>query len=381
VTAAAAAIASDGRALVVTGSADGTLRLWNLTGNGPTQDQGAGIQPMEQLVTAAVDDLNLGWALGSDGEVSLWDMTHGRRLRALDVARAPVVVICGTHLAGGDPALVTFHRDGYARIWKWQNGALIAEFEVDPLSWPRQAEAVPSLRAAPLIASVGHDLDSVLLDLDQLRVRRVFGRHKGLTTSVATGVSAEGRALVATGGLDARVNLWETERLGRAARIRVVPLWCALRGTASRRVERIVLTRTGAGTLLVLVLSEDGQVRVFKPHGRIRRGRRLRTFGDGLMCLWSITFGGAVQTAVAVAPGGRLQIWPVSAILAGSTSPVLEIHLDTEISDVALAGTDTLVAVGQAGMIAIKVDVARLAAADRYEPASRTQAAPAEPSP
>ena len=187
------ALTGDGR--LVTGSDDRTARLWDL-------DTGEEIRAFTGHAdwvssVALTGDGRLVTGSG-DGTARLWDLKTGEELRAFTGHMGPVNSVAAT----GDGRLVTGSRDGTARLWDLETGEELRAF-TGHTDWVNSVAVTADGR----LVTGSRDGTARLWDLETGEELRAFTGHKDWVNSVA--VTADGRLV--TGSYDGTARLWDLE--------------------------------------------------------------------------------------------------------------------------------------------------------------------------
>jgi len=145
-----------GGGVVVSGSEDGTVRLWDPATGRPVRVL-TGHTGGVRAVAFAPDDGLLATVGGRDGMVRLWDPASGRQVRELpghtDWVRAVV-------FAPDDGLLASAGRDGTVRLWNSATGATVAAIGTD--------ESATAIAWAPSGIAVGTGDGLFLLHVETL---------------------------------------------------------------------------------------------------------------------------------------------------------------------------------------------------------------------
>ncbi len=118
--------------MIVSGSADNTVRSWRVTQDNDGNTQGAAVRTFNGHQGAVYSVHSAVWnnqevvASGSaDTSVIIWDILSGNRIRTFNEATDAVYAVQispdGTHVAAGS-------RDGKVRVWNIQDSTLTHEF-------------------------------------------------------------------------------------------------------------------------------------------------------------------------------------------------------------------------------------------------------------
>jgi WD40 repeat protein len=148
----AVALSADGRH-ALTGSQDGTARLWDL-GDGrellPSLRHSA---PVTEVALSA--DGHRALTLSQDSAARLWDLGTGRELLRLEGHTASVSAVA---LSGDGRRALTASWDGTARLWDLETGGCVALFPHDRGIFSGAMSLCP-----PLIVCLGDVAGNVLI--------------------------------------------------------------------------------------------------------------------------------------------------------------------------------------------------------------------------
>jgi WD40 repeat protein/class 3 adenylate cyclase len=163
----AVAYSLDGQ-ILITGSGDGSLLLWNLTG-----------KQIGQLVgsTGRISDLALvlgsGYLLSgsADGSLILWDLQSEKAVRNFNKASSPITALA---VASGSSTAATAHQDGGLIVWDLENPAYLRRFEGSSVSIQSVA-ILPD--ASQVIFTVGTPPEMFLRIVDGKTGNQIADKH------------------------------------------------------------------------------------------------------------------------------------------------------------------------------------------------------------
>ena len=257
------AYSSDGRTLVTTGE-DATLKVWDSTRHSLVRT----IELDDGRATSLALDGGRALTGHANGRVVLWDLERAQKLASV---QRNVASIWSVAFTGDADKFAAASHDWKIALWDARQPSA-------PLHVLEGHEnAVQALAYAPgpmLIASGGADKTVRLWDATTLDLKRTYRGNRDFVTAVA--FSPNGRML-AGGALDGRIQVWSSLSSRR------------LRSLSGHRGRIASVAFSPVGQLLASA-SDDGTVRLWD----LRRGRTLRTLTGHA--------GGA--TAAAFSPGG-----------------------------------------------------------------------------
>ena len=351
VTDADAIAAPDQPAVIVSSSIDGTVRVWDVAADVQADPGGKGERQSAAIVSTLTHEgrtLGLAIATTQNQAIAVLDLDTGERVGRLDCPSGLVLAAACGWVPGVGPAAITF-ANGVARIWRLSDGALMAVFKtnVDAVKesadrLPMQAIYIP-VPGQPLAATCGHSEKAVIWDLRGRRIYGVLGRHRPLTSVLACGVTRKGTPVVATAGRDNKIDVWNAVRGRRVSRVKLVAATTYVRHPDSGYATAISLHAVKNEQSVILVLCEDGKLRIFQKR-RWRPGyKRTELDAHGAASLTTMRLTDGRIVAVAGGRDGRLCVWDLEVVLKSlsrgeSHIPAL-INIETEVAITGLSAT------------------------------------------
>ncbi|WP_197371145.1 WD40 repeat domain-containing protein, partial [Streptomyces clavuligerus] len=310
------ALPDEARHLVSAGM-DGTLRRWRAAGHGSRP-----ARPARRPVTAAAlpgpevpAGPGLPVAVADADTAGVWNAETGRSL-ALPADGTTVTAFAWTTV-GGEPLLLSAHSDAGLRLWSiGGDGAVAHRGELVRHSLPVRAmvafrERGPTGRE--LLATGGADGSVCLWDLVERRLLSASDRHmlsvRGLTvldTGAREGDGGGGGPFVVSAGADGTLRLWDTA--GDSADLLArPPVHCGQRG-----VHAVAAVATGdGGAPLVASGGEDGTVRLWDSATLSPVGAPLDAADGPVTALASFRTPSGHPCLAAAGPGGTVHLWDV----------------------------------------------------------------------
>ncbi|WP_128428119.1 AAA family ATPase [Streptomyces cyaneus] len=200
----------DGRPVVVAGSADGTVRVWDLTTGRPLGQPLSGhTEAVSAVACAELDRAPIAVTGAEDGTVLVWDLTACRPLgEPLTGHTSGVTAVACAELDHG-PIAVTASGDRTVRVWDLTTGRFLGKLGEHARGVSSVACAVVRGKPVAVTSDSGNSLR--VWDLATLRER---GRLQGdgeiwVLTLVCTEV--DGRPVAVGSAYDETVRLWDLE--------------------------------------------------------------------------------------------------------------------------------------------------------------------------
>ncbi|MEU3458057.1 AAA family ATPase [Micromonospora sp. NPDC006766] len=289
---------------LVTGSRDGTARIWHAD-TGTVVRVLRGHTGMVEAVDWSPDGTRLATA-SRDGTVRVWDATTADMVQVLpcgDVARGVTWSPDGSHLAGSS-------RDRTVRVWNtntWQLANQLVGHEGD----------VWGLRFSPdsrRLASASHDRSVIVWNLETSQPEQRLTGHGDFVEALAW--SPDGGRL-ATGSGDHTVRVWDVTT-GDTRHViggQGSPVWS--------------IAWSPNGRTLVFA-SGDGSIRVWD----IRRLREVTELRGHTQVAWAVALSPDGRRVVSGSGDGTARVWTIQPsgaehrLLAGHEGPVTALALD-----------------------------------------------------
>jgi WD40 repeat protein len=253
---------------------------------------------------------------------------------------------------------------GAAYLWRVSDGTYADRFrtytyELVMNEVPLEAKYVP-VPGRPLAITSGHDNKAVVWDLAGRRIHAVLGRHTALTSALDCGVTAKGTHVAATGGHDNRVNIWDALRGRRIGHLRIAERMTYLRHRECGHPAALSLVLTGP-QMVILVLCEDGRLRIFRKRKRRPGYERMSLDASGASSLVVLPLTDGRTVTVTGGRDGRLRAWDLDAVLDAmgqdglDVAALIDIETEVKITNLCAGSADTVVLSTLNGLAAVKV--------------------------
>jgi WD40 repeat protein len=366
-----------GTAALVSSSTDGTVRLWDLAAaDARASSDGMSGDPSTILADVSAQPtrtLGLVIAADPDKNVTVVDLDSGEQVGQLESPSELTMGGTCAWIPGLGHIAVTFGAGGMAWIWLLPVGGLVSGFATHFGSIRRQADrltiqtAYVPLADRPLVITCGHGGKAVVWDLVDRRIHDVLGGHTGPVSTVACGAARNGDPIAATGGQDNRVCIWDLLRRRQIGAFKLAGRLAIFRNQATGRARTVSLSLTKDHRLVVLVLCEDGQLKLFRQRRGWPRYDRAAVDAGGAAALAVLRLADGRLIALTGGPDGRLCGWDIGAVLdtngkhGKNTAPMLlSIETEVSITGLSVTGDDSVVASTLTGLAAFRLDTERL---------------------
>ncbi|WP_410659464.1 hypothetical protein [Amycolatopsis sp. lyj-112] len=198
----------DGRAVAVTGGADGTARMWDLMTRRPL---GEPLEPGSDAVTALaireIADYVVLVTGGDDGRLAAWDLSTGKMLGQPLEGHTNSITSVAVGVVAGKTIAVSGSRDGTARVWDLSDPSAGVQQGI-PFVKHRSAVnavALAELDGAMVVLSGGDDKRVHVWDVvTQEQLGEPLIGH----TAAVSALASIGRTVV-TGSKDQTIGLWD----------------------------------------------------------------------------------------------------------------------------------------------------------------------------
>jgi WD40 repeat protein len=319
----------DGRTLLASGGSDSTIRLWD-----PAAAERASIfHGHEGRVSAACAAvvgaggrtvLVTGGGHG-DGTIRLWDPATGEQISVLYGSEGWICAVCAVPSQEGQTLIAAGCSDGAVRLWDSASGEQVGvlrghEAGKTGAHWVSAVCMVWEGDGRPLLVSGGMDGTVRLWDLASGEQVRVLRGHEALdgnpahVSAVCAVRGADGRTLLASGGIDRTVRLWD---LATGDQVGV------LRG---EWVNAVCAVPSTSGRALLASGDNDGAVRLWDPSTG-ERSSVLHGHEGGVQALCTVPSAGG-RTLLASAGADRtVRLWdPATGASRLTVSTHYQVH-------------------------------------------------------
>ena len=223
----------DGTPVIISGSWDGTVRVWRLADGTPVGEPLTSPKLYAVAAGALPDGTPVIISGGRNGMVRVWRTADGtpvgEPLRSHD---GWVGSVAAGVLPDGTPVIISGGDDGTVRVWRTADGTPVGEplHHVDSVRVWRAADGTPVSKplgghddsvlavaagalpdGTPVIISGGRNgMVRVWRTADGTPVGEPLRSHDGWVGSVAAGVLPDGTPVIISGGDDGTVRVWRT---------------------------------------------------------------------------------------------------------------------------------------------------------------------------
>jgi WD40 repeat protein len=199
--------ASDGRTLLVSGSFDRTLRIWDLDTGSVLHTLEGDIGVVSGVCALPAADGRILLASGDGQMVRVWDPDTGTLLRTLGGHLGVVSGVCALPAADGR-ILLASGDDQMVRVWDPDTGTLLRTLG-DDTGRVTGVCALPAADGRTLLASGGRTVR--IWDPDTGTLLRTLGLGTWGVFAVCALSLPGGRTLLASGGVDQTVRIWDPD--------------------------------------------------------------------------------------------------------------------------------------------------------------------------
>ncbi len=312
----------DGRAVIVSGADDGTVRLWDAKERTPIGNPLTGnLNGVRSLALGEVDGRAVIVSGGDDGTVRLWDVKDGTRIGEPLIEHQNGVRSLALGEVDGHAVIVSGGDGGSVRLWDAKDGTPIGNL----LKGHRDTVicvALGEVDGRMVIVSGGRFGTVRLWDAkDGTPIGTPLKGHIGNVICVALG-EVEGRAVIVSGGRFGTVRLWDAKD--------GTPIGNPLTGHEDS-VIYIAVGEVG-GQAVIISGGEDGTVRLWDVKGRSSIGTLLTGHESNVS---SVALGEVEGRSVIVSgrEDGTVHLWdaevltPIGTLLTGHESNVSSVVL------------------------------------------------------
>lgn len=259
---------------------------------------------------------------GKDGTLKVWNASSSSLLRTIELDDGPAI-----SLALMSTRAVTGHADGTVAVWDFERVEKVAQFK-------RNAAEIWSVTFAGnpnRVAVSSHDWKVTLWDVDSpSQPKHVIDAHDNAAQAIAFIASPKG-PMLASGGADKTVKLWNLKSLDRVRRYR-------------GHRDFVTALAFSPNGLLLASAGLDGNIRLWSTNSR-RTYRRLRGHSGKIA---SLAFSPSGKRLVSAGDDGQVRIWDIrrgrtARTLTGTTGSVTAVRYSPDGQHIASAGEDGIV--------------------------------------
>jgi WD40 repeat protein len=211
-----------GRPVVVSGSADKSVRVWDLENGTAIGKRLVGESSVHAVAVADRHGRPMLVSGCADGAIQLWDLEGGAQMYRLTGHSATVHAVTTAEL-NGRPVVLSGSVDGDVGVWDLETGAAVGEMFTDHTASVMQIDS-DDLGGRPLLITRSQDLtrlrsrsaepDKPLVQVWNLESRssvgRTFAGHTDMPRE-AKMARVRGQLMVASGSRDGRVLIWSPD--------------------------------------------------------------------------------------------------------------------------------------------------------------------------
>jgi eukaryotic-like serine/threonine-protein kinase len=290
-----------GRPVVVSGSYDDSVRVWDLAAGsqvGSSMGQGADV---EAVTVGELDGRPVAVSGGDDNNLRVWDLaTHQQIGDPLTGHTGWVRSVVVTQL-DGRPVIVSSADDNAVRVWDLATHAPVGEPMTGHTDWVRSL-AVTQLDGRPVVVSASDDRSVRVWDLaTHAPVGAPITGHTDWIRAVAVG-ELDGRPVIVSGADDRTVRVWD---LATHA-----PVGAPLTGHTDN-LGAVLVTQLD-GRPVVVSGADDSTVRVWDLESHAPLGRPLRRHSGAVRALAATTVDGRA-VLVSGSSDRSLRTWDLAA--------------------------------------------------------------------
>ena len=304
VNAVAAGALPDGTPVIISGSHDGTVRVWRTADGTPIGQPLTGHDGSVVVVAAgALPDGTPVIISGSwDNTVRVWRTADGTPVgQPLTIHNYTVNAVAAGALPDGTPVIISGDDGGMVRVWRTADGTPVGQPLTghDGTVYAVAAGALPD--GTPVIISGGVDgTVRVWRTADGTPVGQPLTGHNYRVTAVAAGALPDGTPVIISGSWDNTVRVWRTAD--------GTPVGQPLTGH-NYTVNAVAAGALPDGTPVIISGGHEGMVRVWRTADGTPAGQPL-TGHDGTV--WAVAAGALPDgTPVIISgdDGGMVRVW------------------------------------------------------------------------